>query len=195
VFFKGCPLRCKWCQNPETHSPKRQMFFSPGVCIRCDACVTICKQGAITLRNGKIETDFSKCINCGRCADVCMSNARKICGEEYSIDRVLDVILRDKIFYHCSGSGVTLSGGEVTLFADFATDLFLYDIKHIDDEKHRAFTGQGIETINDNLLKLRRKDKKVIIRIPLIPGFNDDIQTVKKIGRLALKNSIKKCMY
>lgn len=224
VFFKGCPLRCQWCQNPETQDHRPQLMFFSNACIGCGACAAACPQGAVRFENGGPPvTDVTLCTNCGRCAAVCMSNAREICGEVHSVSQVLRKVMRDETFYRNSGGGVTLSGGEVTQSTAFAvellrqlkeknihtaietcgfcpwenleslspwTDLFLYDIKHIDSDIHKMYTGQGTEVIHENLVKLRALQKDVIIRIPLIHGVNDGDETLRGIGRLALSVSI-----
>ena len=225
VFFKGCPLRCQWCQNPETQNDKPQVMFFENSCIGCGACIATCKMNAVSWNGRYPVTDLNKCISCGACAEACMSNARTLCGERYTVDEVISAVMRDETFYKNSGGGVTLSGGEVTVFADFAsellkrlkeigihsaietcgfcswenmvkisrwTDLFLYDIKHIDDEIHRTFTGRGVSLIHQNLLRLRAEGKEVIIRVPLIPGVNDDESTIRGIGQLAKKASVSK---
>lgn len=225
VFFKGCPLQCQWCQNPETQEHKPQIMFFANACIGCGACVAACPRNGIQFDERLPLTNAELCTNCGNCANACMSNARKMCGERYDIDRVLDVVMRDATFYRNSGGGVTLSGGEVTQSAAFAaellrqlkernihtaietcgfctweimesiarwTDLVLYDIKHIDDNMHRIYTGQGVDVIHRNLVNLRALQKDVIIRVPLIPGVNDSDETIRGIGELAKTTSITK---
>lgn len=112
VFFKGCNLRCLWCHNPESQSGKNQLLFYRDKCVGCGECAKICS-----------KTFTADCIACGRCAEVCTHDARKISGRTASADEVVDAVLRDKEFYRTSGGGVTLSGGEPLLQADFAAEI------------------------------------------------------------------------
>lgn len=113
VFFKGCPLSCIWCHNPETKSFSRQLLFDGEKCTGCGSCVLACPSKAITL-SGKIAvTDESKCAHCGICLDYCLQNIREIAGKHYTIADLIEEIEKDKVFYEQSGGGVTFSGGEV----------------------------------------------------------------------------------
>ena len=123
VFFKGCPLRCKWCQNPETFHLFPECFYKPGECIGCMACASVCETGAISVVGGMPATDREKCSACGNCAAVCKPKARQIVGEIVAVDEVADRAMRDKVFFDNSGGGVTLSGGEVMAQAGFAARL------------------------------------------------------------------------
>lgn len=117
VFFKGCPLRCKWCHNPETQSYEKQLMFYAERCTGCGACVAACNHKAVTV--GKSDdvtvslTDYSRCRSEGNCIDVCVNNAREICGKEYTVSGIVREVRKDMAFYDTSGGGVTLSGGEV----------------------------------------------------------------------------------
>jgi len=118
VFFKGCPLRCLFCQNPETQSPHLEIAFSERECIRCGKCADACPQRAIDLQlPGRIQRD--RCILCGRCAEVCPGKGLRIIGIYYSPEALTEILLRDFSFYKHSGGGVTLSGGECTLYPDY----------------------------------------------------------------------------
>ena len=122
VFFKGCPLRCSFCHNPETQSPEVEISFSAGKCLRCGTCVDSCPEQAISLRNpGRIDRD--KCTGCGRCATVCPGRALRCIGQRYGIDTLVELLLRDLPFYRHSQGGVTLSGGECTLYPDYLESL------------------------------------------------------------------------
>ncbi|MGN1097956.1 MAG: glycyl-radical enzyme activating protein, partial [Clostridia bacterium] len=123
VFFKGCPLKCRWCHNPESQLAKKEVFHNAERCVLCGKCVSNCPAGAIELKDGVLITDKNKCTGCGLCADECYNCAREIAGREYSINEVMDVIMRDKTFYGESGGGVTFSGGECLLYADELTEL------------------------------------------------------------------------
>lgn len=124
VFFKGCPLKCIWCHNPETQSYDKQVMHNKEQCVGCQACAQACPHDAITYRDGKVYTDTSKCEKCGTCLDYCVGNLREITGTEYTIKQIVDEVIKDEMFYEESGGGVTLSGGEVmTMDMDFIEDL------------------------------------------------------------------------
>lgn len=122
VFFKGCPLRCIFCQNPEAQSPEPEIIFSEKRCIGCGKCADVCKQGAIDFQSsGHILRE--RCICCGKCADICPSSALKLIGVSYSAPALAGILLRDFAFYKHSGGGVTISGGECTLYPDYLETL------------------------------------------------------------------------
>ena len=123
VFFKGCPLHCAWCHNPESHSVSCEMLFDAEKCTGCRKCVTVCKNNAHTFENGLHIYNRNKCDKCGNCADTCYQNALEEAGKSVSADEVLDDVLKDRVFYDNSGGGITLSGGEPLLQFDFAYEL------------------------------------------------------------------------
>lgn len=123
VFLKGCPLRCAWCHNPESHSPHPEIFFYPDRCIGCGRCVPVCPKGAHRIENGVHLYDRSLCTVCGACAAVCPGGALEIMGEEMTAEEVIDEVMKDKVFYDTSGGGMTLSGGEPLMQFDFALSL------------------------------------------------------------------------
>jgi len=201
VFFKGCNLKCAWCHNPESQSPKSQMMFYRDKCIGCGKCSEVCP----TKEN---------CTLCGKCTIYCPVDARRVCGKEYTADEVLSEIIKDKAFYDNSGGGVTFSGGECMLQVEFLiellkkckengihtaidtaghvpfesfkkvlpfTDLFLYDIKLFDSEKHQKYVGAKNDLILENYKKLIENGANVIVRIPVIEGVNDNIEEMKNI--------------
>lgn len=126
VFFKGCPLRCKWCHNPETHASCREIMYNAENCTLCGRCVYACPNEALSVSDGKISTDRTKCVVCGKCADACYYNAREMSGESFSADDIKDAIERDRAFYSESGGGVTFSGGECMIYADLLADLLKF---------------------------------------------------------------------
>ena len=120
VFFLGCPLRCLWCQNPESATLEPKLFFITEKCVGCGRCVAACPNGAIELVDGKAKTDRSKCNACGACVKACPVEAREIVGETKTAEEVVKRVRQDELFYRTSGGGVTLSGGEVLMQPDFA---------------------------------------------------------------------------
>jgi len=196
VFFKGCPLRCRWCHNPE------------GLC-----------------REPQLQFQKEDCIGCGRCkdraaltdAENCPTGALHVCGREAATEALLREVLRDRDFYGGEG-GVTCSGGECLLQADAVAellrcakaeglhtaidtsgcvpwsaiektldvcDLYLYDIKCADPQLHRAYTGHDNTLILDNLRRLSALGAPIHLRVPVIPGFNDDDEAMTAIAAIA----------
>jgi len=184
VFFKGCPLRCVWCHNPEGLSAKKESAFYSHKCISCGECK---------------RSDFK--------ASECLGEARVDYGREVGVDELVELLLEDREFYESSGGGVTLSGGECLLQADFCrevlkrlkeygintavdtsgyvpresldkvipyTDVFLYDVKALDEKVHIKCTGKSNRLILENLEYLDSLGKKIEIRIPYVPGYNSD---------------------
>lgn len=112
VFFKGCPLRCLWCHNPESQRSGPEVMHNSERCVLCGKCVSGCPSQAIAVENGTLVTDAGKCTGCGLCADECLNCAREVAGREYTVGQVIDTVLRDRTYYSESGGGVTFSGGE-----------------------------------------------------------------------------------
>lgn len=124
VFFKGCPLRCLWCGNPESITPEPSLSYVAEKCVGCAECRKACQHGAITLDGGgKAVLDRARCKRCGQCAPVCDPKALETVGREASAEEVLEVALRDREYYEASGGGLTLSGGEPLQQAGFAETL------------------------------------------------------------------------
>lgn len=222
VFLKGCPLKCIWCHNPESIQSKPQLGFVEHSCVNCGKCVSVCPHGAHHFDENNIHRfDRVKCVLCGECAKVCYSKALSLYGRYAEVDELINDVLADVEFYEVSGGGVTLSGGECLMQADFCeeflkkakennlhtavdtcgfvskntidkvvpfTDLFLYDMKAFDEDVHSMCTGQSNKVILENLKYLDSLNKKIEIRIPLVPGYNDD--QIDKIGEFlsTLKN-------
>lgn len=111
VFFKGCPLRCRWCHNPETQRPEPEIRFQPARCIGCGACEKVCPRGAQRRGPGRDAFDRTRCVACGACAAACPSGALERVGEERNVADLVAVALRDAPFYGRDG-GLTVSGGE-----------------------------------------------------------------------------------
>ncbi len=122
VFFKGCPLSCVWCHNPECIRAGPELIVRPERCIGCKDCVAACPHNAVG-PGGGLETDRDRCRLDGACVDACPGGAREIVGRRYSIDELVRLLLRDEALYRNSGGGVTLSGGEPTMYMQFAGTL------------------------------------------------------------------------
>ncbi|HMM22069.1 MAG TPA: glycyl-radical enzyme activating protein [Selenomonadales bacterium] len=123
VFLKGCPLRCKWCANPESWNGNPEVLFFQEKCTGCNRCVPVCGEGAID--PGETAGRFSRerCSCCARCCEVCPTGARKRIGAKVTVEDVLQVIRRDAVFYRESGGGVTFSGGEPFAQPEFLRQL------------------------------------------------------------------------
>lgn len=207
VFLKGCPLRCLWCHNPESLSGKSELAYYQNKCISCGECTDICPVGAHKMGERGHIFDRTACIGCGACAEACLGEALTFYGKEKTADELMPILLEDRDFYENSGGGITISGGECLLQADFCaellkkckaqglrtavdtcgyvpresfdkvipyTDVFLYDFKAFDEDVHIRCTGRSNKLILENLKYLDAQGKKVEIRIPYIPEYNDD---------------------
>jgi pyruvate formate lyase activating enzyme len=220
VFFKGCPLQCRWCHNPESQSTRTEILYDADRCLLCGTCAQVCLHASVDLDalNKVRQHDRDICTCCGACVRACPAQALEMAGYEVAVNPLVDEITRGAVFYRRSGGGVTLSGGEPLLQPDFClqlltacrdegihtaldtcgqakwqriydilplVDLFLYDLKHVDDQKHRAGTGVSNHLILDNLAKLAAECRdgypEIIARIPVIPGFNATIEEVGEI--------------
>ena len=147
VFLKGCSLRCKWCSNPESILKLAELAYNPGKCIgenECGLCLPVCPELAIYVvgtgerSDDKVRINWDLCTNCGTCVPVCPSKALYLFGEEMTVDQVLAEVEQDGTFYRESGGGLTVSGGECLLQADFLAALFI--------EGHRRGIHTAIET-------------------------------------------------
>ena len=212
VFFKGCPLRCIWCHNPESQKTTQEIMHYEDKCILCLNCKHVCKFDAIEVKNNTISINTKKCTLCGDCTENCPTTALKMVGKYYNVDELVKEILKDRNFFE-DGGGVTISGGEPFLQHEFLIellktlkeenihialdttgfteekklietvkyiDLYLYDIKHMDSEKHKSYTGVGNERILKNLKSLDKHSGKIAVRLPIIPSINDDKENIKR---------------
>jgi pyruvate formate lyase activating enzyme len=225
VFFKGCPLRCAWCCNPESQSPDPRIRYIDFNCNGCYGCLAVCPKDAITPGSKTtLEIDFLSCAACisKPCLQACNHGALTLTGYSISSGKLIEIIKKDMAFYRNSGGGVTFTGGEPLAQTEFLaeilneckkegihtaietcgygshadleriiplTDLFLFDIKLIDPEKHRQYTGRSNQLILDNLAFLALTRQSIRVRFPLIPGItdtdeniNDVILLMKKLG-------------
>jgi pyruvate formate lyase activating enzyme len=123
VFFKGCPLRCVWCQNPESQAFQQELFYNRERCTGCGRCLTACPEKAIEIVEGRSRTHRTLCKACGACAEVCPEEARVLMGKSVSAKEVFAEVNKDAIFYERSGGGVTLSGGEPLAQPEFSIQI------------------------------------------------------------------------
>ena len=124
VFFKGCPLRCIWCHNPESQRCEVSLAYYPKSCIGCGACTDACPFGAHRMTDEKVHIfDRTACIGCGACANVCPSEALVSFGKSVDVSEIMDEVLRDKNFYENSGGGLTVSGGEPLMQGEFLIEV------------------------------------------------------------------------
>lgn len=150
VFLKGCPLSCLWCHNPEAISPEPEMSFQADKCVLCGDCVRACRFDAVSLTAVE-RIDRTKCNACGNCADVCPSLALQRIGKYIKPGKLVDELLRDRIFYQTSNGGVTFSGGEPTLHADYLSEV----MKRLKENKvHIAVETSGVFNLKAFVNKL-----------------------------------------
>jgi pyruvate formate lyase activating enzyme len=123
VFLKGCPLKCFWCQNPESQMTAPEVLLSKDKCTACGRCVEACPAGAARLSDGGATIDRDRCLGCGQCVEACPNSARSLAGRRVPVDEVVREVLKDRTFYENSGGGVTLSGGEPTMQFEFVSAL------------------------------------------------------------------------
>ncbi len=123
VFFKGCPLRCAWCHNPESLSPDPQVQWLENRCIGCHTCLKTCPNGCLSDSGHGILIDRQRCQGCGTCAAECPSNALELLGKRVGVEELLAEMVKDRAFYLASDGGVTLSGGEPSYQPSFAEAL------------------------------------------------------------------------
>jgi len=123
VFLKGCSMRCTWCHNPESLSPKPQLQWIGSRCIGCRTCLEICEDSALCLTPSGMSIDRRLCSGCGRCAEECPTTALEILGRSWTPDDLAAEVKKDKSYFDSSGGGLTLSGGEPALQPEFAAAL------------------------------------------------------------------------
>ena len=130
IFLKGCPLRCKWCANPESQSANVQILWDQKKCVHCLQCVKSCMHQAISCKEGEIHIDEELCQGCLSCVSTCLQSALSNEGETKEIEEIVRIALQDKDFYEESGGGITISGGEGMSQPDFLKELVKELKKH-----------------------------------------------------------------
>lgn len=199
IFFKGCPLRCIWCCNPESHEMSPELMFDREKCIGCLKCLP-CPEGAL---NPQVSVNRSLCKVCGRCEEVCPTNALRVVGRFLETGEVVGEVMKDAVFYGEEG-GVTFSGGEPLMQDEFLLelskslkkeglnlametsgysdwsklektlryiDLFLFDLKAFDPKRHVECTGVSNERILENFFRIA-KEGETVVRCVVVEGYN-----------------------
>ena len=224
VFFKGCPLRCAWCHNPETQTERQEILYYSSKCIGCGACANICRNGAHIFSD---IHSFSRdlCLSCEACVGVCPTDALVAAMTHKTIEEIISVVEHDISFYGKDG-GITLSGGEplihgekvIELLAECKkkgistavetcgqissdilkeavgyTDLFLWDIKDTNEERHKKYTGASNKRIIENLLLADSLGAKSVMRCIMVNGVNTDSSHIEALAELWHKLS--NCRY
>ncbi len=219
IFLKGCPLRCRWCSNPESMSLNSEVGVYAARCIgvdKCGYCLTACPElsKGTLLSDGNVITgiDREQCAGCLKCADACPSEALVVWGKRMTVADVVKVVIADMDFYLKSGGGVTISGGEPLIQWCFTAeilkeckgrgihtcmesslhanreivrdilplaDMVITDIKHMDPDKHREYTGIGNGLILENIAFVAGQSTPLIIRIPVVPDHNDGDDNIR----------------
>ena len=215
VFFKGCPLRCGWCHNPEGLRPGPELMWHDARCIAHRACLGACPVNALSLSPEGMRVDRAACDACGRCVDACPASALEVIGKRWPVDGLFAEIEKDRVFYETSGGGVTMSGGEPMQQFEFVAALLarckgggipaaldtcgastweryaqilplvglvLFDLKVMDDARHRALTGASNAELLANARRIAAAGKTIWVRTPVIPGCTDAEENLAAIG-------------
>jgi len=229
IFLKGCPLKCKWCSNPEGQNSYTELMHISGLCLKCHNCYQVCEKDAVSINNNDypvFERDI--CKMCGEkiCIEECLHNNLKTAGYEISAKEVFQKIKSNYLFFRNSGGGITLSGGEPLMQPEFVNgimnyaksegfnigietcgyfnyesvknfifdfDFIYYDIKSVNPLLHKEFTGVDNTLILNNLSLICQKiPERIIVSIPLIPGFNADENSLEEIIKVCHLNNIRK---
>jgi pyruvate formate lyase activating enzyme len=216
VFFKGCPLSCVWCHNPESIAGESEIAYYPSRCINCLECRAVCTESAVAL-DPLNRIDRDRCVACGACAGICPALAIRMVGGHIPVDDLITLLLRDRHFYDTSGGGVTFSGGEPTIHSGYLRealmklkrvdidtaiqtcglfdfdrfvdgllpfiDLIYYDIKLMDPDLHKRYTGLSNELILRNFIRLSGMARgKITPRVPLVPGITATSMNMDRVA-------------
>lgn len=210
IFFKGCTLKCAWCDNPESQSPGYDIMWNKRICMGCGDCAAVSNGEEIELTEGGPEIHRDKIKDFSLYENICPTGALNVVGKNLSMEEIIEEIKKDIPFYKKSGGGVTITGGEPFMQEDFLVALlhrvkdlgihiavetslyvkwksiekslpfinvFLADLKHVDEEKFKEYTGGQLSVIIENFSILSskiksKKDSGIVARIPVIPDFN-----------------------
>ncbi len=220
VFFKGCPLNCKWCHNLEGIDVKNRLWWEHKTCIGCGLCKDACKNNAIFVSADGVALSPQDCKLCSSCQNICPTKSISAIAKKYTLRQLTEEILKDLEYFKVSGGGVTASGGEAMMqyefvyeffsemrkngintaldttgFCDFEklrkvltyTDTVLYDLKVIDSQLHKEWTGVDNKIILENIKNISALIKtglpiKLWIRTPIIPRFSDNEKVISEIA-------------
>lgn len=164
VFFKGCNFHCPWCHNPEFIDHKRNLLYYQAHCIACGDCLVSCPRQALVMKDGFIKIMRELCDGCGKCVEACFSEALVMAGREYTVEELVEILIRDVHYYKSSGGGITLSGGEPTLQIQFI-ELLLQQLKalniHTAIETNGGFSSKLFDSHCFELLDLIYFDLKI----------------------------------
>lgn len=213
IFFKGCPLKCPWCSNPESRSPKPNLMYDRKLCKNFHECVEK-SDGALSFVGDRLKLNKDSKLNIEQIRGACPAKALTVAGEEKAVEELLSLVMRDLPFYEQSDGGVTLTGGEpfsqdlnlldlvrelkaqsidvaveTSLHANWQKiepfvpliDCWLTDIKHVDEAKFRKIAGGDLNLVMSNLKRLDALHANMIVRVPVIPGFNDTSEELRAI--------------
>lgn len=235
VFFKGCSLRCLWCENPESQALQPELLFDPRHCIDCSSCLQpeACglmhrdQTGRIAVARPLAIAGSSAAVDgaaMDTVAGLCPSLAVRVTGRVMSAEEIVTEVMKDALFFSTSGGGVTFSGGEplmqpqlllelVTAFTGLGLDCavetslavgsgvldpfldfpltWLVDLKHTDARVFREGTGGDLSVVMANMECLAASGAKMVFRVPVIPGFNDNDQALRDIMKYAAELAMK----
>jgi len=216
VFLKGCPLRCLWCQNPESQSKQPVLMYKKHLCTLCGRCLEACLNRSSRIVNGELIIARKRCMACGACVSACLAEARTIEGKTMTVEQVMTEVMKDFYLYMNSGGGITISGGDCEMQPEFTAallevaheqgihtaveitgafpwetvkktadhaDVVLYDIKCMDETRHKEGTGLSNTHVLENAKKLVEENTEIYFRMPLIPGYNDSREDVAAVAQ------------